>query len=392
MESLHASDLISPIDLGIINSNDIDLREYDFQLVTDQYKDYYSNHWYYFKKEQVIGQIYFIKKYEQWQVNRHTFVPKMIAPKDGYYCFHQSYSYIPWTKYPNSLFDKDLIICEVSNDVSEIAHFIVEKEYNYSIIDGIIPGEKRIEWKKRFLFKTKDGHSLFIILQNAKNQFIMQFHKNEFASHKFKKGDVFHFVFTNGAHLQCSLKANQSNTNNPDFKQVSFSLLPQDIELFATESVSAIRCAFENEDTPFDLYPEDDIELLSFKFYFQKYKQALSECGTVLESQSSEDSIIEEAKKDEPTWKETSCFVYLMKDESNGFYKIGISNKPEYRERTLQSEKPTIVLLKAKEYPTRTIAEAIESALHKAYGEKRLRGEWFELDEKDVKDIESTLM
>ena len=71
------------------------------------------------------------------------------------------------------------------------------------------------------------------------------------------------------------------------------------------------------------------------------------------------------------------CYVYLMKDISNGYYKIGISNTPEYREKTLQSEKPTIELLASKKYPTRKIAEAIESALHTAYSQQRLRGEWF---------------
>ena len=172
---------------------------------------------------------------------------------------------------------------------------------------------------------------------------------------------------------------------------MSFSLLPQDIELFATESVTAIRCTFENGDEPLDLHPENEIVSLSLKLYFQKYRQALTECGVIIESHSSDDSIIEEDKKEETSWKDSSCFVYLMKDESNGFYKIGISNKPEYRERTLQSEKPTIVLLKAKEFPTRAIAEAIESALHKAYGDKRLRGEWFELDNKDVDDVVLTL-
>lgn len=390
MESLHTSYLICPTELEKIKSSISDLKEYSFQISTNE--TFISNYWYYLKKNQVIGKLVLTKPCDAWSVYRHDYMPQLIVPHDGYYCFHQMYSNIVWTKYPISLLDKDLIICEVSNDVSEIAQFIVEKDYNYTIIDDVIPGEKRIEWKKQFLLRTKEGLPLYIILQNARNQFIMQFHKTGFATHKFKKGDVFHFVFTNGAHLQYSLKANQSNTNNPDFKQVSFSILPQDIELFATESVTAIRCAFENEDAPVDLYPENEIALLSFKLYFQKYKQALSDCGVDLESQSSEGSIIEEAKIDQPTWKETSCFVYLMKDESNGFYKIGISNKPEYRERTLQSEKPTIVLLKAKEFPTRTIAEAIESALHKAYGEKRLRGEWFELDEKDVKDIERTLM
>ena len=80
-----------------------------------------------------------------------------------------------------------------------------------------------------------------------------------------------------------------------------------------------------------------------------------------------------------------------MIDTANGYHKIGISNHPEYREGTLQSEKPTIELVCAKRYPSRVIASAIESALHTAFGEKRLRGEWFNLNEKEVNDIKLTL-
>jgi len=37
--------------------------------------------------------------------------------------------------------------------------------------------------------------------------------------------------------------------------------------------------------------------------------------------------------------------TYLMIDEQNNYYKIGRSNNPNYRESTLQSEKPLIKLL-----------------------------------------------
>ena len=85
------------------------------------------------------------------------------------------------------------------------------------------------------------------------------------------------------------------------------------------------------------------------------------------------------------------CFVYLMRDNTNGYHKIGISNKPEYREKTLQSEKPSIEMLACKKFPTRKIAEAIESALHTAYSQQRVRGEWFNLDDVDVAAIIETL-
>jgi len=85
------------------------------------------------------------------------------------------------------------------------------------------------------------------------------------------------------------------------------------------------------------------------------------------------------------------CFVYLMHDTSNGYYKIGISNKPNYREKTLQSEKPTIEMIISKKFPIRKIAESFEKSLHDVYSEKRIRGEWFSLNENDVQHIKESL-
>ena len=85
------------------------------------------------------------------------------------------------------------------------------------------------------------------------------------------------------------------------------------------------------------------------------------------------------------------CYVYLMNDTANGYYKIGMSNNPEYRETTLQSEKPTIVKVCQKKFPSRRIAQAIESALHRVYESKRIRGEWFSLKGKDIWEIKQTL-
>lgn len=86
------------------------------------------------------------------------------------------------------------------------------------------------------------------------------------------------------------------------------------------------------------------------------------------------------------------CYVYLMHDTINGFYKIGISNQPEWREKTLQSEKPTIELLAAKKFIKRKIAAAFEKALHDVYAQKRIRGEWFQLSPDDVSDMTAALL
>ncbi len=85
------------------------------------------------------------------------------------------------------------------------------------------------------------------------------------------------------------------------------------------------------------------------------------------------------------------CYVYLMIDTNNNFYKIGISNKPEWREKTLQSEKPTIELIASKKFIKRKIASSFERALHDTYSNKRIRGEWFNLDINELNEIKITL-
>lgn len=85
------------------------------------------------------------------------------------------------------------------------------------------------------------------------------------------------------------------------------------------------------------------------------------------------------------------CYVYFMFDTKSLLYKIGISNLPEWREKTLQSEKPSIKLIVAKKFVNRRIAANFEKALHDSYSHKRKRGEWFQLDQEDIDEIRITL-
>lgn len=74
--------------------------------------------------------------------------------------------------------------------------------------------------------------------------------------------------------------------------------------------------------------------------------------------------------------------VYLMYDFHTNQTKIGYSKNPKIREHTLQSEKPEIVLL------TYWVADKqFEKELHKKYARKRVRGEWFNLNFFDYKEI-----
>ena len=72
--------------------------------------------------------------------------------------------------------------------------------------------------------------------------------------------------------------------------------------------------------------------------------------------------------------------TYIMKDELNSLYKIGKSKNPKLRERTLQSEKPSIKIVKV-------FKNNIEKELHNQYKEFRVRGEWFNLNSIQVNYI-----
>lgn len=77
-----------------------------------------------------------------------------------------------------------------------------------------------------------------------------------------------------------------------------------------------------------------------------------------------------------------SGFVYLMKNERNGFYKIGFSKNPTIRERTLQAEEPEVKLLFTFEGDFKD-----EFLLHATFEKKRIRGEWFMLLPNDVEQF-----
>lgn len=72
--------------------------------------------------------------------------------------------------------------------------------------------------------------------------------------------------------------------------------------------------------------------------------------------------------------------TYVMKNKRSGLYKIGKSNNPKYREKTLQSEEPNIVMIKVWN-------KDIEAQLHKEYKNFRVRGEWFKLNKIQVQYI-----
>lgn len=75
-------------------------------------------------------------------------------------------------------------------------------------------------------------------------------------------------------------------------------------------------------------------------------------------------------------------YVYLMLNKRSGHFKIGRSVNPRFREKTLQSQEPEVELVESCLAP-----KEFENELHKQFASKRIRGEWFELEDNDLKLI-----
>jgi hypothetical protein len=200
-------------------------------------------------------------------------------------------------------------------------------------------------------------------------------------------------------------------------KEVDFYLSEDDINKLKDKPLCKIYIKHANGDSPFeeDVSQSCDDEYSITKFgeiglfqqYINLYGKALDTCinGDIRDLTKHiarrmgirEDEAMQllcqqnVSSSKEVKIKYDYCYVYLMHDKRNGYHKIGISKTPEYREKTLQSEQPNIEMVCFKRYPSRKIAKAFESALHDAYAEQRVRGEWFNLSEIDIEMLKESL-
>lgn len=80
--------------------------------------------------------------------------------------------------------------------------------------------------------------------------------------------------------------------------------------------------------------------------------------------------------------------LYLI--ESGGLYKIGVSQDVNKRIRNLQTGSAHTVICVAY-YQTDKPAREVESALHKLFAKYRLRGEWFDFEDRFTQEAFDTL-
>lgn len=342
------------------------------------------------------------------------------APCEGYFFFEDNisldrkdYNYGGWDKHGQMIFElPPNTIPENLNDVfvyyaetlDELCQFIFEKYCSYNVRGNLFDDAKKIEWSiyekiegmpiipiRNDCFDVILGSHITIGLQGTKfgtNILINMVAKKSAIS----KGTLFTLLFKN--HEKISIKSSALPVSISKWvNQVSLPATPSLLSLLTSEDLVSIKIDFANGELPY--YTDETLysPILSslFRLWVKKNLELIAECGYPT---NHEILPIDDTRENSSTnaIKEQACFVYLMHDKANGFYKIGISNRPEYREHTLQSEKPSIVLIVAKEFPIRAIAEAFEAALHKTYEKQRIRGEWFNLTPQDVENLKRSLI
>lgn len=225
-------------------------------------------------------------------------------------------------------------------------------------------------------------------------------------SFKFKKNHVLHFLLDDGRVLTFSDFTKPikyfNNSDRGGYINMSTSAIMtnQDICLLASHKVVKWNLmndegsTLAEQDVPAIMDMSDalkEVHRIAFRDYFKKYLSLYNDIKGDEKEDGGAIYVCDDVVNEDKVLSSSSCYVYLMVDTTNNFHKIGISNNPRYREHTLQSDKPTIELLCAKEYPSRVIAEAFEAALHRVYSSKRIRGEWFNLDASDIEEIKQTL-
>lgn len=337
--------------------------------------------------------------------------------------------------------------CRVLNPETVFTHFpeenlaiIVDKEidmlYPYKLdkTNDSFTNEVIIDWKQISGFNTSVGIPLVrkgkkpLYLSNSffNGKLLLSFNF-DIRHIKLKKGDTISFKFCSGKILDFTLDSKpvkitnkiilpEENNNyimsvneetllnesfildfssliikyKKSFRRYTFTLSTKELLLFLSETLNMMRITFNSEGgTHIDIDIQShvmnkDVCPIIIKNMFIKLVEEISKFDSSYSLEKLEN--IKESTSFS-TIKEDPCFVYLMHDEANGFYKIGMSNNPVYREGTLQSEKPTIKLIASHKYPSRKFASALEVALHNLYSNLHVRGEWYRLRDEDVNEI-----
>ena len=322
----------------------------------------------YVKKGTIIGSIYNYKFY----------------PTESFYVFSDIDGIVTYPAVNTNQFlgtPKLVRFNDVLFEITPLQEFIEHHKPICHISSDPFNGGNKLDWLQYKGFSITYWDSISFEYLNGLPQLSIGFDPKE---HVIKTKDSLSFLFDDGSVRTLKIEKAPIRQQNGHGKQILLPLTESDLNSFCDRKLVSLRFNTEDNQKHFEIKIEScddacckaEIGQLILQNFALEMRNALCKMGHkwVITSKIAEE-----------------CFVYLMEDTANGYHKIGISNHPEYREGTLQSEKPTIELICAKRYPSRLIASAIESSLHKAFENKHIRGEWFDLTLEDVKDIILTL-
>lgn len=319
-----------------------------------------------------------------------TYSFKLLAPCEGYlYITEEELLYngvdgaMYWDSTEPKIYINDLQrLAFVFQSISELFLYHYQTE-GAKIETDPYTNTNTIKWENIRAIYSDDDCLFHLDFVNDHSVFVFK------TDEKLRKGDCISLLFDNNQIIDYPIQ--KVPTKGLFMYESCFTLYKEDVDLLLNHQLVSYRITYFNNRLPAKTTPVLSLYLLSYQVLEEisiNVRCYLDALNRLVPNYKFPQRLITE----KPTeFKVNWCYVYLMKDTSNGYHKIGISNTPEYRERTLQSEKPTIEMIACKKFPTRKIAESIESALHTAYSQQRLRGEWFNLNDADVAAIIESL-
>jgi len=241
----------------------------------------------------------------------------------------------------------------------------------------------------RFLSDDENSHNLMFTLNNLENKDFIVF-KFSTKQYKLTVGSKVSFLFDNGEIHEFEITTKPYKHSEHSYWGHIFETRVQirieELKTLKTQQLSKWQIEIGKDGKKISGVIDSSDTQFSLNKFAKEYCELVNREITNYQPFTDKKSNINKANSDNE-----ECYVYLMIDLKNNYHKIGISNKPEYREKTLQSEKPTIEMLCSKWFPNRKIANSFEQALHQVYADKRVRGEWFDLSENEIKELKETL-
>jgi hypothetical protein len=302
------------------------------------------------------------------------------------YCNHNYLAYIIHSNDENRIRRKYINIADIKYDDFTSKKNIKWKQVgnNNGYSEGVTSVSNDNKTTFTFTFNNLDD----------KDFIVFQFYSKEMM---LSKGDVVSFLFTDNRIIDFPINGISYKATHPHIEKLfenKLHITLDELQQFEETEFSKWKITFKKQnreiiggENGIDQYKSHNNLVTVIKKLTKEYRDLVSSeianYKPLLEREpltlSAEIPVAEE------------CHVYLMIDTINHYHKIGISNKPSWREKTLQSEKPTIELLASKKFVNRKIAASFEKALHETYAQKRIRGEWFQLDYYEIAEIIVTL-